>query len=1266
MPQPVRTSSFRDLEAIARAVDAGRGPARLLGKPVGALLEGLVPVDLPLLVVIEVLRHRWPRLTIEKLIRNRDVHAYLAETVEASRVARLVERVAHVVATRTETIARPAPEGPPKQLHGLGDWAEQQGVGWALHGRVARLLRDPASMRAIYMLRVHISDLTIAQVIEQAREPEKILFEAQLAGALGRHLQSLAELGRAGAAEEARAVAAPVPKDPILAEWVTLLAPRRAAVRALVAPRPRNQAMRVDLTFDEQRQLRAYVIDPLTGSLHVSLHVGQAVGAGETCQCTPRVPACCDHVLAVYDRLLGEIGRGVNTALVERAREALVPPWKRTLDALALLGTARPTSIERLGFLIKTRPGLHVKALADPSGARGRQISVAEALPAARDEREREALEILARLPEARAVERSQVDELLRALGLLRGHPLLFVQDGNRRVPLRLERGPLVIAARPGDDGSYRVVLEIEGVDAPAHAGAAALGAGGERLGLWLDDDAGHAAVVDIDRRVRDAWQVLERHERALPAEAGAALGEQLVRLSATLPVRAHGTLLGEQVAAEPRFILRLCPEGEVGLCAEALVRVHAESDPLPIGEGPAQVGALRANRRVWAQRDLAAELATVHDVLRVLPLPTPGPGEPFRWQLEGEEALDLLAVLPALVEPWTVEWPKSPPRSVGFAAAGSLRLNVQDRRDWFGLDGTIEVDGEKLALAELLSALRERQRFVKLGAHRWVRLADDLRARLERVADVVYRGKHGLEISPLAAPLLADAVDELHAPRRWAELLTRRRAADTAAAPRLPRLTAELRDYQVQGFEWLARLAEWAPGACLADDMGLGKTIQAIALLVHRQAKGAALVVAPTSVCFNWVRELARFAPELRAHMYSDHGAVPAGLAAGDVLIVSYGLMARDIDDLAAIDFGTLVLDEAHAIKNPQSQRARAALQLRAGFTLALTGTPIENRLAELWSLYRLIAPGLLGSWERFRERFAAPIERSGDPERRAALVRLTQPFLLRRLKTQVARELPTRSEVRVDVELSAEERKLYEAERLAAAAALAKIDVGRGRGGQDGRFQVLAAITRLRQLCCHAKLCEPRTTVPSSKLARLVEIVEELRDEGHRTLIFSQFTSLLALAREALDDAGVSSLYLDGSTPERERRTLVDTFQAGGHDAFLISLKAGGTGLNLTAADNVVHLDPWWNPAVEDQASDRAHRLGQTRPVTIYKLVAMGTIEEKILAMQADKRALVAGILDGASTPSTLSTQELLALLADDGAGARPRKRGDASKPT
>jgi len=363
-------------------------------------------------------------------------------------------------------------------------------------------------------------------------------------------------------------------------------------------------------------------------------------------------------------------------------------------------------------------------------------------------------------------------------------------------------------------------------------------------------------------------------------------------------------------------------------------------------------------------------------------------------------------------------------------------------------------------------------------------------------------------------------------------------------------------------------------------------------------------------------------------------------------LIIVSYQLLQRDAERFASRDWNTLVLDEAQFIKNAQTKTSQAIRSIDANWRLGLSGTPLENHLGELWSLFRTLSPGLLGSWDRFRTRFAEPIERHKDDDRRESLAKLVRPFILRRTKSNVLTELPPRTEVTLFAEMGPAERKRYEDARVAAIAELSGTTLN-DRGEGDQRMRTLAWLTKLRQLSCHPRMVDKSWRQGSAKLSLFLETVDELRDGEHRALVFSQFVKHLDVVREALDERGISYQYLDGSTPAPERQRRVDAFQNGEGDLFLISLKAGGTGLNLTAANYVIHLDPWWNPAVEDQATDRAHRIGQERAVTVYRLVAKDTIEEQILELHANKRELVASVLSGTDQAGRLSTDEMIDLI-------------------
>jgi SNF2 family DNA or RNA helicase len=489
--------------------------------------------------------------------------------------------------------------------------------------------------------------------------------------------------------------------------------------------------------------------------------------------------------------------------------------------------------------------------------------------------------------------------------------------------------------------------------------------------------------------------------------------------------------------------------------------------------------------------------------------------------------------------------------------------------------------------------------------------------------------------------------VGDLHTDERWQEQQKRLKEAQEYE-PKLPStFKAVLRDYQLTGFNWLARLANWGVGACLADDMGLGKTIQALALALDRADQGPTLVVAPTSVCPNWQEEASRFSPTFKVVIFGgrQRKKMLSELGPFDLLICSYGLLQQESALLATRNWETIILDEAQAIKNFITKRSRAAMLLQGKFKMVTTGTPIENHLTELWNLFQFINPGLLGSLNQFNQRFAIPIERGNDPEARKKLKKLINPFILRRLKSQVLEELPERTEILLQVEMEEKEAALYLALRQRALENL------RQTGGPPGKrsLQILAEIMKLRRACCNPRLVLPETDIPSAKLTLFAKLVEELRENGHKALVFSQFVDHLSLVREHLDREGIPYRYLDGSTPSKERQRQVQEFQAGHGDLFLISLKAGGVGLNLTAADYVIHMDPWWNPAVEDQASDRAHRIGQQRPVTIYRLVAKNTIEEKIVHLHHEKRALADSLLEGTDVSHAMNPADLLRLLKE-----------------
>jgi hypothetical protein len=444
--------------------------------------------------------------------------------------------------------------------------------------------------------------------------------------------------------------------------------------------------------------------------------------------------------------------------------------------------------------------------------------------------------------------------------------------------------------------------------------------------------------------------------------------------------------------------------------------------------------------------------------------------------------------------------------------------------------------------------------------------------------------------------------------------------------------LRLRLRPYQTEGALWLLQRARLGSGALLADEMGLGKTIQTLAML--EAEPGPHLVVCPSSLVWNWQREAMAFAPALRTLTIEGPSRIEAfrKIPENDLIVTSYALLRRDAEHYSPFVFSTVTLDEAQHIKNPGSQNARAACALRAKARFILTGTPLENSIRDLWSLFDFLLPGYLGTKKDFEDRYEKPLEAGDKSGVWPRLLRRVRPCMLRRTKTETLPDLPEKIEQIVEVELTADQKAAYTQLQIAARA---ELDALREAGG-TARMKVLTALLRLRQASCDLRLLGSQSSAPSAKLDALLELLGEAVDGGHRSLVFSQFTSMLDLIAPALDEAGISWCRLDGST--RDRASVVERFQTNpGIAVFLISLKAGGTGLNLTGADTVIHFDPWWNPAVEAQATDRAHRIGQKKVVTAIKLIARDTVEQRVLAMQSKKRSLSAELLEPGQAAET-----------------------------
>lgn len=567
---------------------------------------------------------------------------------------------------------------------------------------------------------------------------------------------------------------------------------------------------------------------------------------------------------------------------------------------------------------------------------------------------------------------------------------------------------------------------------------------------------------------------------------------------------------------------------------------------------------------------------------------------------------------------------------------AATLRVQISSGIDWFDLKTVVEFGDQQVNFHDIRKALKRKENYIKLAdgsigqiPQEWLEKYKHLWGLAEETAD-------GFRVSDLHLSLLDQMLEDDASIQTPPDLIQRRerfRHFERIAPQPLPKgFTGELRPYQKHGFDWLHFLREYKFGGILADDMGLGKTVQVLTYLQslqeQAQAESAALLVVPKSLIANWQRESEKFTPSLKFLEYMGNFRNKDVLIFNDydVVITTYGTMLRDIEILHKYKFHHVILDESQAIKNPLAKSAKAARLLNAEHRIVMTGTPVENNTFELWSQFAFLNPGLLGSMDYFKSQFANPIESAGDEKAAELLRKLVYPFILRRTKEQVALELPPRTERIVYTDMDTAQKKLYNQTRERYRAEL--LGLIETEGMNNARFKVLEGLLRLRQIAIHPMLVDKNYKGEAPKFEILLETLETLQAENHKALIFSQFVETLKLVKKELDARKINYIYLDGQTQKRQDK--VDEFQ---NDPsipfFLISLKAGGVGLNLTAADYVIHLDPWWNPAVEMQASDRAHRIGQTRPVFVYKIIARGTVEEKILQLQEKKRALVKNII-------------------------------------
>ncbi|NOQ84513.1 MAG: hypothetical protein GQ551_10930 [Myxococcales bacterium] len=842
---------------------------------------------------------------------------------------------------------------------------------------------------------------------------------------------------------------------------------------------------------------------------------------------------------------------------------------------------------------------------------------------------------------ELRGEDAAEVLEMLSDRRVLLEPASMELRFANEALKPRIELDPA-----NGDSLRVRVVFYLE---SNKRRFALSSGAWFEGTPGWQIDTT-EGVARPVSELVTPAWlQRLYRSPAMVQShdDLPELLGESIPRVAALLGADLPDlSSVADLVDQSPRFELKA--NGDL---IDARVRLYVRYEdqefavppddfPSPLAFLPPKSG--KGRPRV-VRRDVGAEMAGVQALL----------SQNFEVSESGEELVasgdDAIAFWTNGIGELPEDWDRFIPDDLVDVTireeSVTPQMRVSSGVDWLNLDMKFESGGAAVREEELRACLEHGRRLVRLedGSYAPIdpeKVGDVLTRMAEIYATAGMKDKLPLSQAGRVQDLLK-MVENAKVSATAKSLFAKIEDIDEVPSIPKPRtLKADLRPYQKDGFSWLVFLHELNSGGILADDMGLGKTVQAIALLLWAKSKHKRklnLVVAPTSVVPNWEREIAKFAPGLKTVVWQgpNRSQRAPELEKADVMITSYALLRRDEELLQALDLRYVILDEAQHIKNPMSQTARSAKKLSSERRLALTGTPIENRLSELWSIFDFVSPGLLGTLKTFEERIARPIDR-GDMETAQRLRATIKPFIMRRLKRDVAADLPDKIEQEMIVPLAEAQAKLYK--QVLGEVRKSVLSEVEKKGVSKAQIQILVALTRLRQVACDPRLMKlPDTDFDaddSGKLGALREIIDEAIDGGHRVLVFSQFVGMLNHIRAALDADGVEYEYLDGSTKDRIER--VDRFnEETGAPVFLISLKAGGTGLNLTGADTVIHFDPWWNPAVEDQATDRAHRIGQTKNVNVYKLIAAGTVEEKILELSAKKRELVSNVLSTEGSP-------------------------------
>lgn len=756
--------------------------------------------------------------------------------------------------------------------------------------------------------------------------------------------------------------------------------------------------------------------------------------------------------------------------------------------------------------------------------------------------------------------------------------------------------------------------------------------------------------------------QILSNSEYAFSYEEH--LHQLCIRLKDVIEVRGDIYAAGcapVTISGSPKLSIRVSEKNKNAKSSRTIMILANPIDGVAYnlfpGEGNAIIKAVIQGKKMYVQRNLDVERSNkskLYDYLQNIGCSLqPMPGKARSISIDIEKLLLLMKFVSENSENYSLSW-QCTRLNVKELDKKDIKIYIKHKENWLELEGDVTINDDCMInvrdfFNEVMSG---NDRFIKIDEGNYVMIHDKLRNELKNIASAFNDNGHKLKATKLAATLVSESISDLSNDPTIDFLLNNKEKIEASkdSVFEIPEtLNAHLRPYQNEGFQWMSRLAYWGAGACLADDMGLGKTLQSISFMLSRAEEGASIIVVPASVVKNWESEIHRFAPSLKTHLLNAKKSkddIIQKADANDILIVTYGLIVSLAPKLKEKQWCVICLDEAHTIKNKSTKTSSAVMELQSLYKLALTGTPIQNNLSELWNIFQFTNPGLLGSFEQFKKKYANPIMNNQDLDRQELLKRIIAPFMMRRTKLEVAKELPQKNEETILVNLGDGEMEAYEYIRIKAQEKAAK---AKAEKGNKGNIDILSEITKLRLAACDIKLQNSNWNGLSSKIKAFESLVNGIleNEDSPQILVFSQFTSFLKMIEGIIKTKEIKYLYLDGATSIKQRANLVEQFQSGEVPIFLISLQAGGVGLNLTAANHVILLDPWWNPAIEQQAIDRAYRIGQQRDVTIHHLIACNTIEEKIVRLQKTKNDMATALLTGQELGGNITYDEMRELI-------------------